>query len=324
MTVRSGAIDSKIPAEDLEQYRRELTGYCYRMLGSVFDADDAVQEAMLRAWRGIDGFEGRSAMRSWLYRIATNVCLDMLRGRQRRARPMDMGPAWTTDSFTGATLPEQAWVQPVPDPRVLPGDGDPAELAAVKETVRLAFVTALQCLPARQRAVLILREVLHWQAAEVADLLDTSVASVNSALQRARATLSARDSAAPLADVTGDQRVLLARYVDAFERYDISLLVTLLHDDAVMSMPPYNFWLRGPAEMSRWFLGPGGKCRGSRLVPTAANGCAAFGSYRSDSGGGHRPFAVQVIEISGDRIVGHHNFVEPRLFRAFGLPDRLP
>jgi RNA polymerase sigma-70 factor (ECF subfamily) len=326
MTVRSDAIDSsEVPAETLEQYRRELTAYCYRMLGSVFDADDAVQEAMVRAWRGMDGFEGRSAMRSWLYRIATNVCLDMLRGRQRRARPMDMGPAWTTESFTGATLPEQAWVQPVPDARVLPGDGDPAELAASRETVRLAFVTALQCLPARQRAVLILREVLRWQAAEVAELLGTSVASVNSALQRARATLAARDADAPVANVVpGDQRELLARYVDAFERYDITSLVSLLHDDAVMSMPPYNFWLRGPAEISRWHLGPGIGCRGSRLVATAANGCAAFGSYRPDEQGGHQPWAIQVIEISGTRIVGNHNFVDARLFAAFGLPDRLP
>src|SRR5258708_3628203 len=326
MTIRSDAIDdSQDLAQDLEQYRRELTGYCYRMLGSVFDADDAVQEAMVRAWRGIDSFEGRSAMRSWLYRIATNVCLDMLRGRQRRARPMDMGPAWTTDSFTGATLPEHAWVQPVPDARVLVGDGDPAELAESRETVRLAFVTALQYLPARQRAVLILREVLRWQAAEVAELLGTSVASVNSALQRARATLSARDADAPVANVVaGDQRELLARYVDAFERYDISSLVSLLHDEAVLSMPPYDFWLRGPAEMSRWFLGLGSACRDSRLVPTAANGCAAFGSYRRDARGGHQPFAIQVIEISRDRIVGHHNFVHARLFPAFRLPTRLP
>jgi RNA polymerase sigma-70 factor, ECF subfamily len=320
------AIDSsEVLADDLEQYRGELTGYCYRMLGSVFDADDAVQEAMIRAWKGIDGFEGRSAMRSWLYRIATNVCLDMLRRRQRRARPMDMGPAWTTESFTGATLPEHAWVQPLPDARIPPGDGDPAEVAAARETVRLAFVTALQYLPARQRAVLILREVLRWQAAEVAELLDTSVASVNSALQRARATLSARDAEVPVADaVAGDQRALLARYVDAFERYDITSLVSLLHDDAVMSMPPYNFWLRGPAEMSLWFLGPGAQCRGSRLVGTAANGCAAFGSYRVDAQGGHLAWAIQVIEIAGDRIVGHHNFVDTRLFAAFGLPARLP
>jgi RNA polymerase sigma-70 factor, ECF subfamily len=325
MTSRTAtAGSSEIRAEDLEQYRRELTGYCYRMLGSVFDADDAVQESMMRAWRGMEGFEGRSAMRSWLYRIATNVCLDMLRSRQRRARPMDMGPAWTTESFTGAQLPEAAWVQPIPDDRLLPESGDPAELAAAKETVRLAFITALQYLPARQRAVLILREVLRWQASEVAELLDTSVASVNSALQRARATMSAREADAPPAEVvTGDQRELLSRYVDAFERYDINSLVKLLREDAVMSMPPYNFWLTGPEEMSKWFLGPGFGCRGSRLIATEANGCAAFGAYRVDPDGGHMPFAVQVIEVSGDRIAGHHNFVDPGLFPAFGLPDHL-
>jgi RNA polymerase sigma-70 factor, ECF subfamily len=312
-------------AEDLEQYRRELTGYCYRMLGSVFDAEDAVQETIVRAWRGIEGFEGRSAMRSWLYRIATNVCVDQLRGSQRRARPMDMGPSRTSDSFTGATLPEATWIQPMPDSRVLPENGDPAELAASKETIRLAFVAALQYLPARQRAVLILREVLRWQAAEVAELLGTSVASVNSALQRARATMSARGAEEPIPEVaTGDQRALLARYVDAFERYDITSLVSLLHEEAVMTMPPFDFWLRGPAEMGKFFLGPGGKCRGSRLVATEANGCTAFGCYNQDAGGGHRPWAVQVIEVSGDRIVGHHNFVDTSLFAAFGLPARLP
>jgi RNA polymerase sigma-70 factor (ECF subfamily) len=222
-------------------------------------------------------------------------------------------------------LAERTWVQPVPDDRVLPDGGDPAELTAAKETIRLAFVTALQYLPARQRAVLILREVLRWQAAEVAELLGTTVASVNSALQRARATMSARDTEAPAPDViSGDQRALLARYVDAFERYDITSLVSLLHEDAVMTMPPFDFWLRGPAEMSRFFLGPGIQCRDSRLVATEANGCAAFGSYKHDPSGGHRPWALQVIEVSGDRIVGHHNFVEPSLFAAFGLPDRLP
>jgi RNA polymerase sigma-70 factor (ECF subfamily) len=311
-----------LSSEDLEQHRRELTGYCYRMLGSFFEAEDAVQETMVRAWRGLDGFEGRSAVRSWLYRIATNVCLDQLRGRQRRALPMDLGPSSTADSFHGATLPEHAWLQPVPDARVLPGDGDPAELAVSKESIRLAFITALQHLPPRQRAVLILREVLRWQATEVAELLGTSVASVNSALQRARATLAARDVSDP-PTVDAQQRALLDRYVNAFERYDITSLVSLLHDDAVMSMPPYDFWLRGPVEIGRWFLGEGSGCRGSRLVPTAANGCAAFGSYRPDGHGGHQPWALQVIEISGDRIVGHHNFLDTALFAAFSLPVRL-
>src|SRR6266542_5613947 len=280
VSVRSDATAGSQPRfEDLEQYRRELTGYCYRMLGSTFEADDAVQETMVRAWRNFDSFEGRSALRSWVYRIATNVCLDMLRGRQRRARPMEMGSSYTADSFKGETLPEHAWVTPIADGRVLPTDGDPAELAAERETIRLAFVTALQHLPARQRAVLILREVLRWEASEVAELLGTSVASVNSALQRARATLAAHhaDDAAGSQAVAADQRPLLEEYVHAFERYDVSRLVTLLHDDAIMSMPPYALWLRGPADSGRWYLGQGIGCRGSRLVATAANGCAAFG-----------------------------------------------
>jgi RNA polymerase sigma-70 factor, ECF subfamily len=325
VTTRFDTVDaSDVLAEALDEHRRALTGYCYRMLGSAFEADDAVQETMVRAWKAIDTFEGRSTMRSWLFRIATNVCLDMLRGRQRRARPMDLGPAQTTEAFRGAMLPESAWVQPIPDGRVLPEDGDPAEVAAARESVRLAFVTALQHLPARQRAVLILREVLRWQATEVAELLGTTVASVNSALQRARATLADRDldegSAAPIDPA---QEALLARYVDAFERYDITALVALLHDDAVMSMPPYDFWLEGAQEMGRWFVGPGSGCEGSRLVATSANGCAAFGSYKPDGEGGHVPFAVQVIEVSGDRIVGHHNFLDPALFPLFGLPDHL-
>jgi len=317
---------TEIRLEDLEQHRRELTGYCYRMLGSGFEADDAAQETIVRAWRAIDGFEGRSALRSWLYRIATNVCLDMLRSGQRRALAMDLGPASTADAFTGATRPEHSWVSPIPDGRVLPDDGNPAEVAAERESVRLAFVTALQRLPARQRAVLILREVLRWQATEVAALLDTSVASVNSALQRARATLASLDlGASPPREMDADQRALLARYVDAFERYDITSLVALLHEDAVMSMPPYDFWIRGATEMGRWFLGEGIGCRGSRLLPTsAANGWPAFGSYRPDPEGGHFAWSIQVLEISGDRIVGYHSFLDTNLFAVFGLPTHLP
>lgn len=314
---------TKVPFDELDQYRRALIGYCYRMLGSAFEAEDAVQETMVRAWRGMDGFEGRAAMRSWLYRIATNVCLDQLRGRQRRARPMDLGPSSPADSFTGATLPDQAWLQPMPDARIF-DERDPGELVASKESVRLAFVAALQLLPPRQRAVLILCEVLRWQATEVADLLGTSVASVNSALQRARATLASHPVHEPAAaTIDASQQALLEQYVDAFERYDISALVALLHDDAVMTMPPFNFWLRGPEEMGAFFAGAGAGCRGSRLVATTANGAAAFGSYKVDPAGGHAPWAVQVIEISGDRIVGHHNFVDTALFGFFGLPDHL-
>jgi RNA polymerase sigma-70 factor, ECF subfamily len=315
-----------LAVDEFERHRRELTGFCYRMLGSGFEADDAVQETMVRAWRAADRFEGRSTVRSWLYRIATNVCLDMLRGRERRARPMELGPSSPPDSsFLGPMLPEHAWVSPIADARVLPEDGDPAEIAAGRETIRLAFVTALQHLPSRQRAVLILCEVLRWQATEVAELLDTSVAAVNSALQRARATLASIPSDDRASIVDPEQRELLARYVDAFERYDISTLVSLLHDDAIQSMPPYAMWMRGAADIGVWMLGPGCACRGSRLVPTAANGCFAFGQYRVDPRGGHAPWALQVVEVSGDRISGLHSFLDTgQLFPEFGLPTHLP
>jgi RNA polymerase sigma-70 factor (ECF subfamily) len=294
------------------------------MLGSGFEAEDAVQETMVRAWRGIDGFEGRAALRSWLYRIATNVCLDMLQGPQRRARPMDLGPSSTADSTLSAGLPEHSWVQPVADARVLPTDGDPAELAASRDTIRLAFVAALQHLPPRQRAVLILREVLRWQATEVAELLDSSVASVNSALQRARATLEDVNlDDTDSVSMDPEQQELLARYVAAFEAYDISSLVSLLHEDATFSMPPHELWLRGTDEIAKWYVGQGIGCEGSRLIATAANGCAAFGSYKPSGHGTLEPFALQVIEVSGGRISGLHHFLYPELFAAFGLPDRL-
>ena len=311
----------------LEQYRPELTGYCYRMLGSAFEAEDAVQETMVRAWRAYDRFEGRAALRSWLYRIATNVCLDALSGRERRARPMDFGPAANGAVEPGPTRAEETWILPIPDERVVPRDGDPAEVALARETVRLAFVAALQHLPPRQRAVLILREVLRWRADEVAELLDTTVASVNSALQRARATLAASDvsptdDSPPLDD---DQRALLARYVDAFTRYDMDALASLLHEDATQSMPPYELWLRGRAEVLRWWFGPGAGCRGSRLIPTLANGSPAFGQYRpSGPGGRYEPWALQVLEISDGQIVEFTAFLDTeRLFPLFGLPPQL-
>lgn len=312
----------------LEQYRRELTAYCYRMLGSSFEADDAVQETMVRAWKAADGFEGRSSVRSWLYRIATNVCLDMLRGRQRRARPMELGPHTPPEEkYLADVRAEHAWVTPVPDARVVPQEGDPAEIAAARESVRLAFVSALQHLPAKQRAALILCEVLRWQAAEVAELLETSVPAVNSALQRARATLAEanRDGEGRQAQIVDDsQRDLLARYVEAFERYDVKTLVTLLHDDAVQSMPPYAMWLVGNENIGRWMLGPGAGCEGSVLLPTIANGCPAFGQYRVDPEGGHTPWALQVLEISDGKIAGFHAFLDTSLFAAFGLPEHLP
>jgi RNA polymerase sigma-70 factor (ECF subfamily) len=309
---------------ELEQYRRQLTGYCYRMLGSAFEAEDAVQETMVRAWRSLDRFEGRAALKSWLYRIATNVCLDMLAGRERRARPMDLSAAGRAEGPVGGTLPEATWIEPMPDSRVLPDGADPAELAESKETIRLAFVAALQHLPASQRAVLILREVLRWKASEVAELLDTSVASVNSSLQRARATIDGMDIS--LGDDAGPmdagQRELLARYVEAFEQFDIDALVALLHEDATLSMPPYELWLRGHDELRAWYLGNGRHCRGSRLVPVEANGCAAWGQYRpSGPGGAFEPWALQVAEVSGDRIVALNSFLDTaHLFPLFGLP----
>jgi RNA polymerase sigma-70 factor (ECF subfamily) len=313
---------------EFEAYRRELTGYCYRMLGSGFEAEDAVQETMVRAWRGLDRFEGRAALRSWLYRIATNVCLDMLRGPQRRARPMDLGPASTADAVLAPPTPENTWVQPIADAKVLPTDADPAELASARESIRLAFVAALQHLPPRQRAVLILREVLRWQASEVADLLDTSVASVNSALQRARATLATADVGAGIpTEIDAGQQDLLARYVEAFEAYDIDALVSLLREDAVQSMPPYELWLQGRDEMGKWFLGQGIGCKGGRLMPTSANGCPAFGNYRLQAPGVWEPFALQVVELvdepSEPRIAAIHNFLYPELFPACGLPTRI-
>ncbi len=316
------------PEHRLERYRRELTAYAYRMLGSTFEAEDAVQETLLRAWRGFEGFEGRAALRSWLYRIATNVCLDMLSARQRRARPMDLGPAGVADErLLGDPLPEVTWIEPMPDDRVLPTGGDPAEVAVARESIRLAFVAALQHLPPRQRAVLILREVLRWKATEVAELLDTSVPSVNSSLQRARATLqasnvSADGSSEPMDE---DQRALLARYVDAFQRYDMEGLTALLAEDATWNMPPYALWLQTHLDIRAWCLGPGIGCKDSRLIPTVANGLPAFGQYKPVANGiGHEPWSLQVVEMSGDRIGGITFFLDTaRFFPMFGLPPRL-
>ena len=312
---------------ELEQYRRELTAYCYRMLGSPFEAEDAVQDTFLRAWRNLDRFEGRSSVRSWLYRIATNVCLDTLGGKERRVRPMDLGPAVSGATEPGGTRPEVTWIEPAPDGLVVP-EGDPAEVVVSRETIRLAFVAALQHLPPRQRAVLILCEVLRWKAAEVAELLDSSVASVNSALQRARATLdaSAIDPSEPVPSLDDSDRELLARYVEAFERYDMEALTSLIHEDATQSMPPYELWLSGRDDVLRWWVGPGAACRGSRVIPTvAANGSPAFGQYKpSETGTGYDPWALQVLELAKGRIVEFTFFLGTEtLFPLFGLPARL-
>ena len=312
---------------ELEQHRAELTGYCYRMLASPFEAEDAVQETLLRAWKGLDRFEGRAALRSWLYRIATNVCLDMLEGRKRRARPMDLGPARAPVESNLNTLPEATWLQPIPD-SLLALEGDPAELAVTRETVRLAFVAALQHLPPRQRAALILCEVLRWKAKEVAELLGMSVASVNSALQRARATLQANgvSSNDPAPPMDAARRELLARYVRAFERYDLGALTALIQEDARQSMPPYDLWLRGREDILAWWFGPGIGCRGSRLVPTVgANGRPAFGQYKpSASGRGHDPWSLLVLELGSSQVEEFTFFLDTQaLFPLFGLPPHL-
>jgi RNA polymerase sigma-70 factor (ECF subfamily) len=302
--------------QQLEQYRSELTGYCYRMLASPFEAEDAVQETFLRAWRGYDRFEGRAALRSWLYRIATNVCLDLIGARERRARPMDLGPAGAPVAENLHTLPEVTWIEPIPDP---------AEEIVSRESIRLAFVAALQHLPPRQRAALILCEVFRWQASEAAELLETSVASVNSALQRARATLESLDlDAAPPAAEEADGE-LLARYVAAFEAYDMDALTSLIHEDATQSMPPYDLWLRGRGDIFTWWLGPGIECKGSRVLPArSANGAPAFGQYKPSPDGGYEPWALQVLEVSGGKIVELTFFLDTeRVFPLFGLPPRL-
>jgi len=312
---------------ELEAHRSELTGYCYRMLASPFEAEDAVQETFIRAWRSYDRFEGRSSLRSWLYRIATNVCLDMLSGRERRARPMDLGPAVDPDPAHLNTLSEATWVQPAPDGMLVP-EGDPADVAVARESIKLAFIAALQHLPARQRASLILCDVLRWKASEVAELLDSSVASVNSALQRARATLGGRnlDAADPAPPLDDAQQALLDRYVQAFESYDMSALTSLLREDAEWSMPPYELWLQTHDDIVKWCLGPGSGCRDSRLIPTSANGMPAFGQYKPDPAGGWAPWSLQVVDLEpdGSSIRAITFFLDtPRFFPLFGLPPRL-
>ena len=323
---RAVTLDSQALDQALESHRIELTSYCYRMLGSAFEAEDAVQDTLVRAWKAYDRFEGRSSLRSWLYRIATNVCFDLLDGRQRRARPMDLSEPQTADSLLGPELPEVTWIQPMPDARVVPADGDPAEVAVLRDSVRLAFIATLQHLPPRQRAVLILREVLQWPAAEVATLLETTVASVNSALQRARATLASSevDADAEVAPLDEAHRELLERYVEAFERYDLASLTSLLYEDATWSMPPYELWLQTHGDIEKWCLGPGIGCKGSRLVATAANGSPAYGQYKPSPDGGYEAWSLQVLEITGDRISGITFFLDtPHIFPMFDLPLRL-
>jgi RNA polymerase sigma-70 factor (ECF subfamily) len=316
-------------ADQLTKHRAELLAHCYRMLGSVFDAEDAAQEALIRAWRSYDRFEGRSSLRSWLYRIATNVCLDLLEGKKRRARPMDLSSPSAAPTTPGEQLAEAAWVEPIPDEVILSASTDPAEAAVTRESIQLAFIAALQSLPPRQRAVLLLRDVVGLPASAVGELMGSTVTSVTSALQRARSTLAARHStssdSAPAAQLSDTQRALLLRYVDAFERFDMDALTMLLHIDATLSLPPYTTWMQGPDAIRAWLLGPGVGCRGSKLIRTVANGSPAAGQYRpSTSGHGYEPWALQVIEISDGRIRGINAFRDTdRWFPLFGLPSRL-
>ncbi len=316
----SGTATGAFPAEQLEQYRRELVGYCYRMLGSIYEAEDAVQDTMLRAWRALTTFEDRAGLRPWLYRIATNVCIDMLKGRSRRALPMDVAPIATGELRRGDPRPEATWIQPAPDSLILPPDGDPAEGAVSRESVRLAFIAALQHLAPRQRAVLILRDVLRWRAAEVAVLLETSADAVNSTLRRARAALAAVDrDSAPSQPPVGD-RELLAAYIDAFERSDVDALVGLLRDDAILEMPPFELWMRGPDAIRRWLLAVDAFGQ-EQFTPVDANGSPAVAVYRPQAPGGPpTAFAIQVLDIVAGGIRAIHVFLDPTLFELFGLP----
>jgi RNA polymerase sigma-70 factor (ECF subfamily) len=321
--------------QELERLRPSLTGYCYRMLGSGFEAEDATQETMVRAWRRADSLAEPAAMKSWVFRIATNVCLDQIEGRKRRARPIDLAQVGTAETPVGAPLPETAWVLPVADGQVVDPAADPAAHLADRETLRLAFVAALQHLPARQRVVLVLREVLHWSAKEVAELLETSVASVNSALQRARATLdelALGDAEAPARPSEEDERQLLEQYLEAFAEYDIDRIVALLRYDVVFDMPPLTLWVRGPEQVGEFMLGQGAGCRGSKLIATAANGCPAFAAYKPDPESGEWvPWSLTLLELvngdeGGPAVAGVHNFLQPflpSLFTSFALPDRL-
>ena len=311
----------------LEQYRPALTGHCYRMLGSVVDAEDAVQEAMLRAWKSIARFEERSSLKTWLYRIATNVCLDTLSAADRqRVRPLETTgqPGVVRDDLVLTQRPREHWVEPIPDAAALPADADsdPEERAILRESIRLAFVAALQYLPPRQRAVLLLTQVLSWSAAETAASLDMTVAAVNSALQRARATLDARNAAVVPRVLSEEQQRLVARYVEAFERYDVTALTALLHEEATLSMPPYDLWLQGHDSIAKWLLSFGIGCRGSRLVPVeACGGTPAFAQYRD---GGATPWALLMLELEGERITSMTSYLDVEtLFPRFDLPMRL-
>jgi RNA polymerase sigma-70 factor (ECF subfamily) len=316
-------------ARRVDPFRRELLAHCYRMLGSVHDAEDLVQETMLRAWRSYDGFdEQRASLRTWLYRIATNACLTALESRSRRPLPSDLtGPSHEADKLPVGRRPEITWLQPFPDALLGADPADPAAIVAARDSIRLAFVAALQHLPAKQRAVLILRDVLAWRAAEVADLLDITTAAVNSALQRARAQLQqaapAQDRAAEPADAS--QREMADRYVAAFVSADIAALTRLLADAVVLEMPPFLTWFSGRDAVAR-FLGARALTAPDRwrMIPVSANGQPAAGAYLRQDDGRHHAHSVQVFTVSETGITWIAAFHEPELFGTFGLPPVYP
>lgn len=309
-------------ALELDAHRVALTGHCYRMLGSATDADDAVQETLLRAMKGLERFEERSALRTWLYRIATHVCLDALADR-RRVRPVDAFSRGSVDAEL-QTLPHDHWLEPIADARSIPDDETPEQRLVLREHTRLAFVAAVQHLPARQRAALLLADVLDWSAAEIAQALETTVAAINSALQRARATLSKAGTEGSLTAPSPEEREVAARYGAAFERYDVEALVGMLREDAVVSMPPFTLWLQGPEDIRRWLSGPGAGCRGSRIRWVEVPGQTAFAQWRQDPAGGFAAWALVVVDPVGPRIGAMTSFLDVgRIFPAFGLPLRL-
>jgi RNA polymerase sigma-70 factor (ECF subfamily) len=322
--------DTRVDEDFLRQadpYRRELLAHCYRMLGSVHDAEDLVQETYLRAWRSYDRFEGRSSLRTWLYRIATRTCLTALESRGRRPMPTGLGAPSADPADDLVQQPEVPWLEPVPDAMVGAEGSDPAAIVAGRESIRLALIAALQHLPPRQRAVLVLREVLKWRAAEVAEVLGITTTAVNSVLQRARAQL---DRVAPTEDeivepTAAEERQLLDRYVAAFEAKDIPAIVDLFTKDAVWEMPPFTGWYQGPENIGRLVdtQCPAGGPDDMRLIPTRANGQPAFGLYMRE-GDGYLPFNLPVLTIGAGGVTHVASFFDLRLFPLFGLPESLP
>ncbi|WP_310830804.1 sigma-70 family RNA polymerase sigma factor [Paenibacillus pedocola] len=306
----------------MEELRSELTGYCYRMMGSIAEAEDAVQDTMIRVWQNRDQIRQYSSRKAWVYRIATNVCLDRLRSAKRRALPMDLSEPAAIIMEPKDSMPRSAWVWPAPDTA-----NDPVDILVSRETIRLSFIAIMQKLPPRQRAVLILLDVFRWSAKEVADAMGMTVAAVNSALQRARATIAQsnlRSDEYHEEDVQTDQQ-LVTRYMEAFEQYDIEALIALFHENGSLSMPPFTMWVRGSINLSSFYNITRSHCLGSRLLPVRANGnTPAFAQYvPSGRDGLLSPWSIQVLEIKQDKIAHIHYFIDPDLFARFGLPAGL-